>query len=97
LGILADEYSDVIYLTAEDPRNESVKDINSEIKSYIERPCYEIEDRKEAIITALNNASSGETVVVYGKGTEDSQAIGGNIVPYESDTGIVEEWMKENV
>ncbi len=97
LGILADEYSDIIYLTAEDPRNESVSAINSEIKTYIKRPCYEIEDRKEAIITALNNASSGETVVVYGKGTEDSQSIGGVDVPYESDTCVVEKWMKENI
>ncbi len=97
LGMLADEYSDVIYLTADDPGNERVMDICDEIKTYIERPCYEIEDREEAIIRALNSANSGEAVIIYGKGMDDSQRVNGVFIPYKSDVSVVEEWMKENI
>lgn len=97
LGTLADEYSDVIYLTADDPGNENVMDICDEIKTYIERPCYEIEDREEAVIRALNSANSGEAVIIYGKGMDDSQRVNGVFIPYKSDVLVVEEWMKENI
>lgn len=97
LGMLANEYSDVIYLTADDPGNENVMDICDEIKTYIERPCYEIEDREEAVIRALNSANSGEAVIIYGKGMDDSQRVNGVFIPYKSDASVVEEWMKENI
>lgn len=95
LGILADKYSDLIYLTADDPGFEDVELINNEIKEYIERPCIEIEDREEAVISALNSAQEGEAVIIYGKGIDNSQRIRGQYIPYKSDASVVEEWMNE--
>lgn len=94
MGLLAGEYADYVYLTAEDPGNSSVKDICNDIIKYIEKyhSNYEIiEDRKEAIKKALNDATKDDIIALLGKGDENYQIINNKWVPYETDIVIVNE------
>lgn len=91
MGKASSEYADVIILTAEDPRSESVEKIDSEIaegiaqnfvysnggslKTY-EKVCMQISDREEAIAYAIRLAQKGDMVVITGKGHEQSMNLG---------------------
>ncbi len=71
LGAISDEYTDMIILTEEDPRNESALDIAHEIASGIKNTPYSIIlDRYDAIYQALELANSNDTVLVLAKGNE---------------------------
>lgn len=97
-GEIVGKYSDYIYLTAEDPQFENVEDICKDIASYIEKDKYEIiEDRKEAVLKALNSANPGDVVVLLAKGEETYQKVKGVFTPYESDLKLTEEWVKGKI
>jgi UDP-N-acetylmuramoyl-L-alanyl-D-glutamate--2,6-diaminopimelate ligase len=87
MGEAAAIYDDVIILTAEDPRSEKVKDINSAItkgiksKKFKGKLFYE-EDRAKAIALGIKIAQAGDTVVITGKGPEKSMNIGGVEYPW---------------
>lgn len=74
MGRASSLYADVVILTAEDPRGESVVKINQEIKSGFEKKVlfYEIADRRAAIKKALETAKKGDIVLLTGKGHEKS-------------------------
>jgi UDP-N-acetylmuramoyl-L-alanyl-D-glutamate--2,6-diaminopimelate ligase len=76
MGKVAAKFADKIVLTAEDPRTDSVSEINSQIKRGIKglrAEVFEIEHRGKAIYFAINDlAKKGDTVVVCGKGHEES-------------------------
>jgi UDP-N-acetylmuramoyl-L-alanyl-D-glutamate--2,6-diaminopimelate ligase len=78
MGRISSMYSDVIILTAEDPRDEPVEKIISEIESGIksgyvkDKFLYKIPNRKDAIEFAVSIAKSGDTVLLTGKGHEKS-------------------------
>ena len=95
-GEIVGKYSDYIYLTAEDPQFEEVKDICNDIASYIDAGKYEIvEDRKEAVLKAFANAKQGDVVVLLAKGEETYQKVRGVFTPYESDLKLTEEWINK--
>ncbi len=97
-GEIVGKYSNYIYLTAEDPQFESVEDICMDIASYIDKGKYEIvEDRKEAVLKALNNAKSGDVVVLLAKGEENYQKVRGVFTPYESDLKLTEDWVNGKI
>lgn len=94
MGLLAGQYADYIYLTAEDPGHSKVKDICDDIKKYIEKyhNNYEIiEDRETAIRKAIKEATSNDVIALLGKGDENFQMVGGKWIPYETDIKIVED------
>lgn len=79
MGEIASMYDDVIFLTAEDPRSESVKSINADIKKGIKKKditVWEDADRQQAIIDAVALAKSGDLVLLTGKGHETSMNYG---------------------
>ena len=93
-GQIVGKYSDYIYLTAEDPQFEEVKDICMDIASYIDNGKYEIvEDRKEAVLKAFENAKQGDVIVLLAKGEETYQKVRGVFTPYESDLKLTEDWV----
>jgi UDP-N-acetylmuramoyl-L-alanyl-D-glutamate--2,6-diaminopimelate ligase len=81
LGKLAAEHCDAIVITNEDPFDEDPKQIMREIEGGVrDHPrfdralslmTYQIEDRREAVRTAIELARKGDTVVVTGKGSEE--------------------------
>ena len=45
--------------------------------------CVLIEDRREAIETAIDSAQPGDTVVIAGKGHETTQTLGDQVLPFD--------------
>jgi UDP-N-acetylmuramoyl-L-alanyl-D-glutamate--2,6-diaminopimelate ligase len=79
MGKNSSQYADVIILTSEDPRTESVEQINAQIKSGIinkRTKVFQISDRKEAIKKAIKMAKKGDFVVITGKSHEKSMNYG---------------------
>lgn len=81
MGKAADENSNIIILTAEDPRSESVDLICADIKSGIKnkklgKTLFIINDRAKAIEFAINSAKENDILAMFGKGHEKSMSLG---------------------
>jgi UDP-N-acetylmuramoyl-L-alanyl-D-glutamate--2,6-diaminopimelate ligase len=83
MGEIAARLADVTVITAEDPRTESLEAIMAQIAAGAERvgaregvDYHRIGDRTEAIAFAVNLARPGDTLVVTGKGHEQSLCFG---------------------
>ena len=83
MGEIAGRLADLVIVTAEDPRTESVDDINAEILAGCERSgkrrgldCWSVPDREEAIGLAMSLARPGDLVMITGKGHEQSMCFG---------------------
>lgn len=100
MGLLAGEYADFIYLTAEDPGHLTVKEICNDIIHYIEKyhnNYVVIEDRKKAIKTALEEATKDDVIAILGKGDENYQIVDGKWLPYETDIEVVKKELSKVV
>lgn len=91
MGQAASKYDDVILITAEDPRTESVEAISAQIRKGIQgkKVVLEISDRQEAITKAIQLAQKGDFVLVTGKAHETTMNYGQGEVPW-SDYKAVE-------
>ncbi len=77
MGRIADKYADKIYLTDDNPRNESPFKIRNDIKRGIKKKVFfEIPNRKKAILKALMNLNTGDILLVAGRGHENIQDYG---------------------
>ncbi len=78
MGEIASRLSDFVIITSDNPRNENPKAIIKDIEKGIKGDCYiVIPDRNVAISMAVELASSGDIVLVAGKGHEEYQEIQG--------------------
>ena len=83
MGRIAARYSDIIYLTDDNPRNEKPSKIRNDIKKGIKKTkFFEFANRKKAIHTAIENLNTGELLLIAGKGHETGQVISGAIYPF---------------
>jgi UDP-N-acetylmuramoyl-L-alanyl-D-glutamate--2,6-diaminopimelate ligase len=83
MGEISSKFSDVVIITAEDPRGEDVMKISSEIESGMDSSMCQIikiPDRKEAIQTAINMARKNDIVLITGKAHEKSMNYDGREV-----------------
>ncbi len=78
MGKASAKYADVIILTSEDPRGETVDEINKMIRKGMsgKEKVLEIPDRSEAILKAVTEAKKGDCVIITGKGHEKSMNFG---------------------
>ena len=79
MGEAAGSLSDVVILTSDNPRTEDPEKILAAVEIGIRKtgkPYRKIADRREAIHQAISEASSGDLVLIAGKGHEDYQIIG---------------------
>ncbi len=77
MGNVAEKYSDVIFITDDNPRTEKSHKITSDIANGIRKKTFEIiHDRKSAIENAIHCAKEGDIVLVAGKGHEEYQIVG---------------------
>ena len=92
MGKYAEELSDLIVLTSDNPRSEDPLKIIEDILSGIsEKGKVIVEpDRRRAIEIAINLARRGDVVAILGKGHEDYQEIKGVKYPF-SDSQVVRE------
>lgn len=91
IGTLSGENADYLYLTAEDPQFEDVREICEEIASFVKpyhTPYEIIEDRAQAVEKAIVTAQPGDVIVLAAKGEEVYQKVRGEYVYYESDLAI---------
>ena len=96
-GTIVGDNSNFVYITADDPQYEKISDINTDILKHMKNKNYKIiEDRKEAILEALESAKKGDIVVLLAKGEELYQKVNGEFIPYESDLALAKKW-EENI
>ena len=89
MGKIADNFSDKIYLTDDNPRFENPDKIRKDIKKGINKQkIIEISNRAKAISEAIKNITIGEILLVAGKGHEKTQDIGKRKI-YFSDKNII--------
>ena len=94
-GKIASDYSDIIILTDEDPRRENPSDIIEDIAKGIEENTdkfkrgenlFIITDRPAAIRKALSAACNNDTVLLLGKGHENSIIYADHVMPFDEIT-----------
>lgn len=86
MGEAAAKYADRIIVTSDNPRNEQpqaiINDIITEIEKY-NTPFQVIEDRGQAIEEAVRSCVPGEIAAICGKGHEDYQILGDEIIHFD--------------
>ena len=90
MGMVAARLSDVVVVTWDNPRSEDPGRIIDEIKRGAEpetrlrdAEVLTIVDRRDAITRAVESASSGDVVLIAGKGHEKYQEINGRVLPFD--------------
>lgn len=82
MGAAASQLADVVIVTDDNPRSESPAMIRSEILA-AGPGAVEIGDRRAAIAAGLEMLGPDDVLVVAGKGHEQGQIIGSEIVPFD--------------
>jgi len=86
-GEILQELADEIVLTTDDPYKDDPQKIAKIVREKILREegdgFFEITDRYEAIRYALFTAQKGDTVLVAGRGCEQTQTIGKKVIPFD--------------
>lgn len=94
MGMISSRFCDIIVITSDNPRNEDPEAIADDIYKGIKnkKNIYRKPDREEAIAFAVGEASSGDIVLIAGKGHEEYQLVGGEKV-YFSDEEILKKYL----
>ena len=90
MGMVAARLSDVVVITSDNPRTEDPLRIIEEVKLGAEPEMRQsnaevvaMPDRREAILHSIDRASTGDVVLIAGKGHEKYQEIGGRVAPFD--------------
>ncbi len=81
MGRIAGEYSDLVFITSDNPRNEDPIKIIEEIEIGVKETGKDysaIPDRREAINRAVRTARANDVVIIAGKGHETYQIVNAN-------------------
>ncbi|MHC4267970.1 MAG: UDP-N-acetylmuramoyl-L-alanyl-D-glutamate--2,6-diaminopimelate ligase [Planctomycetota bacterium] len=97
MGKIADENSDIFWLTNDNPRSEDPARIIEDIKVGIKagRLFYTQTNRHKAIEEALSKAKKGDIVLIAGKGHEKYQIINDTVIPFD-DTEVAKQILSYN-
>ncbi len=78
-------WADMAWATADNPRKEALSQIFDDMKAGVAAPekIRWIDDRREAIAAALENAREGDTLLIAGKGHESFQEFSDTIIPFD--------------
>ena len=94
MGKIASKYCRKIFVTDDNPRSENPKKIRNSIMKGCRKLAVDIGSRKKAINTAIRELESNETLLVAGKGHEETQDYGNKIINF-SDKKIIKEIVKK--
>lgn len=96
MGEIAEALADHVIVTSDNPRSESPMAIIEEIKQGLQGQYWIEEDRKKAILQAIQIAGAGDVVLVAGKGHENYQEIAGIKMPFSDEAvaqlGLTQFW-----
>lgn len=98
IGQAIGEFADAAILTMDDSNFEDPKKIANEIQAAIQNEevaVSYVEDRKQAILQALETAGPNDAVVLAGKGTDKYMTLNGKDEAYEGDYVIVENYLNQ--
>jgi UDP-N-acetylmuramoyl-L-alanyl-D-glutamate--2,6-diaminopimelate ligase len=87
MGAAAAQWADLAIVTDDNPRGEDPAAIRAAILAACPS-AREVGDRAQAIAVALEALGPGDVLAVAGKGHEQGQTIGGEVVPFD-DVGVV--------
>lgn len=78
MGAVACKYADEVVITSDNPRTEDPEKIIADICENLnaDKKINKITNRKDAILFAISNAKSNDTILIAGKGHEEYQIIG---------------------
>jgi UDP-N-acetylmuramoyl-L-alanyl-D-glutamate--2,6-diaminopimelate ligase len=94
MGGIAARLADRVFVTDDNPRTEVAEAIRAEVmagtKDAPKGRVAEVGDRKAAIVAAVGELKAGDVLVVAGKGHEQGQIIGKDVLPFD-DVSVVKE------
>jgi UDP-N-acetylmuramoyl-L-alanyl-D-glutamate--2,6-diaminopimelate ligase len=92
---VSQQHADISYITAEDPRTESLSGILAEMAAAAEakggkegQSFFRVPDRRDAIRQAVQTARPGDMVICCGKGHEQSMCFGTVEYPWDDRTAL---------
>jgi UDP-N-acetylmuramyl-tripeptide synthetase len=88
MGRVAAEYADFVVVTDDDPRQEDPAVIRQAIIAGCSQ-AYNIADRREAILFALQSIQKDDVLIIAGKGGDELQVIGNQSIPYSDYDAIL--------
>jgi UDP-N-acetylmuramoyl-L-alanyl-D-glutamate--2,6-diaminopimelate ligase len=95
MGKIAEEMSDFVYVTSDNPRHEVPEEIIKDIISGMTKRNHQtITKREEAITLAFKNMQEHDVLIIAGKGHENYQIIGDVKHPY-TDQAVIEKLAKD--
>jgi UDP-N-acetylmuramoyl-L-alanyl-D-glutamate--2,6-diaminopimelate ligase len=85
MGAEAGAEADVVFVTDDNPRSEDPTTIRAEVMAGVGRDAvvYEVADRAEAILRAVDALGPGDTLLIAGKGHETGQIVGDAVLPFD--------------
>jgi UDP-N-acetylmuramoyl-L-alanyl-D-glutamate--2,6-diaminopimelate ligase len=96
MGAVAARFADGVIVTSDNPRSEDPDSIIAAIVDGVDadaRDRVEVEpDRRAAIGRAISQAAAGDIVVIAGKGHENTQTVGAQVLPFD-DRQVAREWL----
>lgn len=98
LGEISGKYADISYLTEEDPGEEPVRQISQEIAEHVAAAGGKykiIDDRGEAIRTAVFDCGRNSVILITGKGNETRQKRGTEYIDCPTDVEYAVSALKE--
>jgi UDP-N-acetylmuramoyl-L-alanyl-D-glutamate--2,6-diaminopimelate ligase len=99
MGAAAGRLSDLTIITTDNPRSEDPVTIAREVRrGAIAQPSANVQmivDRREAIRSAISGADDGDVVVILGRGHEQGQDIGTEVLPFD-DRAVSREALRRN-
>ncbi len=95
MGRIAEQLSDVVIITDDNPRYEDAVSIRAEIVAGTQEPVIEIANRRQAIETAWAMAEHDDIILIAGKGHESTQQVGDLKIPF-SDSEVVSALLSES-
>jgi len=95
MGRVASQLSDVTIVTSDNPRSEVPDAIIDAVMSGCVSDAQVVResDRRRAIALALEKASTGDVVVIAGKGHEATQTVGDLVIPFD-DRAVAKELLR---
>lgn len=84
MGAIAARYADFSYVTSDNPRTEDPQAIVDEILPGVGNAPHAVQiDRRAAIAAAVERARPGDVIAVAGKGHENYQIVGTQVLPFD--------------
>ncbi|KQL53553.1 UDP-N-acetylmuramoylalanyl-D-glutamate--2,6-diaminopimelate ligase [Heyndrickxia shackletonii] len=85
MGKIANQYSDTVIITSDNPRTEDPVSIIEDIRNGMVNPnnCLSIVNRDEAIVKAINIATKDDIILIAGKGHEKYQILENKTIQFD--------------